>query len=279
LGDIPRIFGDRGYLSYLAWEEVAMNWREAGMIVELAPWFNPDPTEYGRLLRNNRFRWLSIKIHDGLGPNEIDQGWINRVRAAGISVGGWGVLQTFPGEEAVLASNLIGKHKLSHYIADAEGAHKNDWPGGDSKRSVEFTRVFHQLRPKLPRLFSTYGAAAGENILGHTKRTDTVMNFKTWYDYGWRFGPQVYPCEFGEVYSLDNCIKHAQRAAWPLSLVKPMIGNYNNWHAQNYKEDLRREYRQNKPLKGLSIFIANTTTDDDVRAYGSYIKNWWLADS
>lgn len=258
-----------------------MNWRQAGMILEFTPDFNPHPTYYAKLLHENNFRWLSIKIHDGLAVVDLDPLWIKMCKEAGISVGGWGVLQSNPWNEAHLADRLIRKHELEHYTADAEAAHKND-TNGNSKCSVIFTQEFAKLQPfRFPRLFTSYGAASGDNLLGSvTDAMHYVMDYQTWYRYGWRFAPQVYPNEFGDIYSLHNCLQHAKRAGWPISFVKPMLGNYNNWHAENYRDDLRREYVQNRPyLRGLSIFIAHTCREEDIQDYGRYIKNWWLADT
>lgn len=258
-----------------------MNWRQAGMMVEITKDFNPNPTYYGKLLRSNNFRWLSLKIHDGTNiVRNLDKDWIAAIKAQKIAVGGWGVQQREPVAEAELAHQLITEFKLQHYFADAEAPHKSD-TGGDPNRSRLFVQRFKELRPSrhFPKCLTTYGAAAGDNILGSIRDANQVMDFNVWYKNSWRFAPQVYPCEFGEVYSLENCIKHAQRAGWPLSLVKPMLGNYNDWHAVDYREDLKSSYKKHTPLKGLSIFIASTCREEDIEDYGRYIKNWWLADT
>jgi hypothetical protein len=88
-----------------------------------------------------------------------------------------------------------------------------------------------------PAALSTFGAGAKKPDgsywqLGDTRRRDigTPMDFSSWYDHGFKFLPQAYPNEAGDVYSVPNCIGHALQCGWPRSQVHPMLGCYPSKH-------------------------------------------------
>src|SRR4051812_31708898 len=125
-----------------------MDWRKAGVWVEL-PSRVGDPTEFGRKIYKSGFRWVTIKLHDGMALNEpvveaIRDGWIKKLNREGISVGAWGVLRDNPVGEVVLINRFVSTFGFAHYIADAEGFHKGDWVDpdtgkpGDQFRSDKF---------------------------------------------------------------------------------------------------------------------------------------------
>jgi hypothetical protein len=264
-----------------------MSWRGAGVLTER-------PADYeavylGKLLYAGGFRWLSLKIHDGVNTDpgvlhQLETGWAKRVQAQGVAVGGWGVNGVEPEAEARLVANLVRTHGLAHYMADAEAAHKAD-TNGDPGRSKRFVDTLRPLAGKLPLALTSYGAAAGDNLLGHTRDGGYVMDYRPWYQAGYHFLPQAYPNEFGDVYELEACLRHARRAGWPLSRIHLMIGNYGGWHAEHYRARLRKVYVEGRTsskrptLCGFNVFLLEQMREEDVEEYGRMIRRWWLADT
>lgn len=259
-----------------------MDWKKAGIWTE-----RPDDFEavyYGKLLHANSFRWVAVKLHDGLNvvpevASALHNGWHHRMAAQGITVGGWGVNLTEPEEEATLVHRLVSEHKLGFYIADAEAAHKAD-SGGDPHRSIRFVNTFRQLLPTTPAAMSTYGAASGDNVLGRVSSDVGPMFFRPWYRAGFRLLPQAYPNQYGEVYSLERCMAHSLSAGYPLSWIHLVVGNYGGWHADQYVDDLHKILsRWHRVSRGFSLFLAESTSEQDIEAYGRAIRKWGLADT
>jgi hypothetical protein len=206
-----------------------LNWRTAGVLL-----VHPErlePVYYGRLLHKNAFRWCSVQIHNGLavegGVSEaFANGWVERVRAQGIQVGGWGVNLDQPEREAAVADSWIRRYRLAHYIADAEGPHKADWPGGDPGRSARFVAKFRELQPHLPAALTTFGAAEGDNSLGSCSDDRGPFMYRPWLRAGFRLLPQAY-LPTGESQAPSICYRQAAASGWPRSYVHVMVGNYD----------------------------------------------------
>lgn len=265
-----------------------MDWKTAGVIIEFpSRLINKAGNfkNYAELLRAGRFKWVAVKIHDGTGDSpeaRLISGFANALRECGILVGGWGVLQTDPVADAYRANYELAKYKLSFYIADAEDPHKGDMVGGDQGRSDVFVARFRKLRPLMPAALTTYGAAGGEAPLGHVRDDNRgPMHFKCWYEAGFRFLPQAYPNQYGDVYELDRCIRHARNAGWPYSWVHLMIGSYGGWGFDDYKDRLITaiNVESRRLSRGFSLFLGDYTNPDDYYKYGQLIKSRWLANS
>lgn len=245
---------------------------------------NFDPVYFGKLLKANRWAWVALKIHHQLNENtgdarlSLDGGWAAQCAAQGVTVGGWGVNENAPESEANLANRLGYHYQLRFYIADAEGPHKSDWPGGDAHRSDVFTRHFRKLRPRWPFGFSTFGAGEGENLLGDVEDDNRgPMHFSPWYRAGAHFLPQAYPNEFGYVYEPIRCVSQALAAKWPIARVHPVIGLYAGWHAEDYAGRLIATKRQFPALKGISAFSAESMREEDYAELTRLAEKYRLA--
>jgi hypothetical protein len=145
------------------------------------------------------------------------------MKSMGLKVGTWTFLGTQPEQDARIASDLLNRYDLDLYIADVEQHHKED-TYGDSNRSERFVNTFRSLQPDAPLGWSTYAAGM---LLGSTKDSEAgPMDYEAPYKAGAVLMPQVFPGEYGDIYSLDNTIAHAKRAGWDLSRVKPTFGFY-----------------------------------------------------
>lgn len=258
-----------------------MNWRWLGVWLE-AP-SRVEPTYYGKLLRDSWFRYAIVKIHDGVNiaadeQASLDNGWARAVRKQGVQVGGWGVQQDRPVNEAVVAAERIEKYGLQFYVSDAEGPHKDDWPGGDSRRSLAFVRPFRERLPKLPCAFSTFGAAEGENLLGSCVDDRGPMRFKPWKDAGFRFKPQAY-YPVGDSQNPLRSYRQAVAASWPRSWIHLVVGNYDGYGPEAYIDGLRQVVSESKgAARGFSVFIAEQMREEDYQEYGRAAHKFWLTD-
>lgn len=201
-----------------------------------------DPSDYAGILVANGFSGVMVKIHDGTnyvnGSNGPElQGWVREVKSRGVRfVGGWGVPQDKPDDEGTIAAAIVTRQLLDFYVADAEGPHKGDWPGGDPARSLEFVKAYERSASAqaLPHALTTFGAAPAPWVLGHIDDNTLgphyhvgPMRFQPWYRRGWRLLPQCYP-NLDPVYDVDSVIAHAVRAGWPLPYVHLTIGLYED---------------------------------------------------
>lgn len=255
-----------------------MNWKQAGV------WcWRPqdlDGERMATLMDLYGFGFVLVQIHNGLGHDDdaeqaLTADWLRHFRGKGISIVGWGVLGDHPEREANYANERLHHFGLSAYVADAEGPHKGDWPGGDAHRSDVFCRVFRKLRPKAALGFTTFGAAPAPWVLGKVGDDSAgPMHFTPWWKAGAVLIPQAYPNEFGDVYEPKACVQHAIRANWPLSGVKLAVGNYNGWHAAEYVPRLKDAYHAGarRRCQGFTAYDAENMIDDDYRAYGDLIR-------
>jgi hypothetical protein len=227
------------------------------------------------------FSWIAPKVHDGTKPEPGAAEFIRQLRAAapGLTVVGWGVQQYEPAAEAQFVAMLVHEYKLAAYIADAEGPYKADYrmPDGTMgvrERALEFVVEFRAHLPVLPAALSTFGAGAAKPGGGYWQLGDTTsrsgpgpMDFLSWFRGGFRFLPQAYPNEAGEVYSVPNCIGHALQCHWPRGYVHPMLGCYPSkypYDPAQYVYEL-----QAGGTVGFSVFLADEMTDEDWSVLGA----------
>ena len=207
------------------------------------------------------FTWIAAQgynVDDKGNPvrrEHFTAGWVQHMHDLGFKVGAWNVLGAQPQADAKAASDLINETHLDMFIADAEAAHKGD-AGGDASRSKVFLDAFRATQPHIALGLSTYGAASGNNLLGSTHDPHAgPMDFQSWADAGAVFMPQVYPKDFGDVYSLDNVVAHSDRAGWDRSELKPTLGFYRGETPEFYA-NLKAAGTQ-----GFSVYLGENITD------------------
>jgi len=228
-----------------------------------------DPTELGAKMLAKGWAGVWAKIHHGSVATDPGLGeWLEKFRAASggkVLAIGWGVNGADPKSEAALIEGFCRQHHLVAYVADVEAAQKEDeTPGGRKLTAV----LWSELRRRMPTRsmgFTTYGAASDDWLLGSVldkgARWSGPMDFASPWRAGARFIPQAYPNEYGEIYSLPHCVRHARRAGWPISWVHPMLGCYDGPFSRDprvYVSDMIR-----LGLLGFSVFRGELMTDDD----------------
>jgi len=186
--------------------------------------------------------WIAFQIrnegidYDVSAELQPGTGWRADVERGGkIAVVGWSVVGRDPLADAEADAAAVGRYKLAGWIADVEQHHHRDW-GGDPARSTIYARRLRELLgPAFPLGFSTFGCAAGTNLLFHASSFGgpppaPPMNAKAFVDRGFWLMPQAYPNQFGqtaESYTPEACIAHAARAGWPLDRVALTVGIYD----------------------------------------------------
>ncbi len=228
------------------------------------PEFSPPAAQFAADLKAARVVWLAVRLHDGLTPVSelLKSGWIEPFRAAGIKVGGWGVLREAPEREANLASALLRKYALTFYLANAEAEYKID-AGGVRRRAYVFVRTFRALRPSLAAGLSTYGAASGDNIFGHTSDPNaSVMDFASWYNAGFDLFPQAYENE-DETYAPEQVARHSVNAGWPLTRVHPTIGIYEGARGDRSVADYLPALER-AGMSGHNVYLGEHLTPEDL---------------
>jgi hypothetical protein len=208
-----------------------------------------DPAELGRTLRANRFRWAVVILHDGLAVDAVEPDWIRRFRAAAgpdVSLGGWGVLRERPEAEAALAAELVERHDLGFYVANAELEYKLSGDGPQSPerygRSRRFVDAFRARLPRLPAALSSYCRADQQDL-----------DWGTWRDAGFHFLPQAYVNDFGSGFSPGACAAGAA-GYFPGDRVHPTLGTYPSAFrvtAEQYVSMLATS-----PTTGFSLYLA-----------------------
>lgn len=240
-----------------------------------------DPAVLGRSLLNSKYGCLWIKIHHGTYTEhaaETDQ-WLADFRAASqdkVLVGGWGVNEVDPVGEAYLVHQLVKQYGLAAYIADAEGPHKQDWPGGDRSRTKIFCDNFRKLRPTLPFGWSSFAAAFAPYQLGSTQsRVAGPMDYFSPFGAKARWIPQVYPNESGPVYSMGVTVEHADRASWPRNLTHPWLGCWQSDHPYDVREYIAE--MKVMGLIGFNVFRIELMTQADFDILQTEIKTLGIA--
>lgn len=213
----------------------------------------PGPWSLADELETNHFSWIAFHITDGYLQHDIDPLWISVFRSHGISVGGWGTLNSAPLIDAVLDHLAIQRYGLDFYIADAEAPYEQTKKIHGWQNSVTFTRVFRSLEPTIPAALTTYGAAVPPFVL--------PIDYAAWRDTGFDLLPQAYYNQFPRQYRPDLTVDHSQRAGWPLDRVHPVIGVYRKYPASKYVPLL-----EPLPTRGFAVFLADQATAADYAA-------------
>lgn len=201
-----------------------------------------DRVELPPLLERAHFGWIAFQIrneghdHDVVAELEPGTGWRTDVERGGkIGIVGWSVLGTDPLADADADARSVQRFRLAGWIADAEQHHHRGWGGDPARSSVYARRLRELLGPAFPLGFSTFGCAAGTNLLFHVNSAGGAppqppMNGKAFFENGFWLMPQAYPNQFGqtaESYSPELCIAHAAMAGWPLDRVALTLGIYD----------------------------------------------------
>ena len=240
---------------------VSMSWQAAGAFV----WHETDisPEALGVELREAGFGWVALRVHDGLTEDPVDGDWIGRFRrASGLPVGGWGVLREHPALEAALASELLARHSLDFYVANAEAEYGFTGPDGLSEerfgRSRAFVDAFRRQQADLPAGLSSYC------------RPDLHdLDWEAWRDGGFVFLPQAYVNDFGYHAAPAACAEGAASVFG--SAVHPTIGSYEGVRASVRPERYARLLDRAGTL-GFSVYLAETgMTGDEWRVLGESI--------
>ncbi len=186
---------------------VPMSWRGAGAFVVHT--HDVDPEWLGQTLRSAGFDWVAVYLGQAGSPDAIDPGWIERFRqASGLPVGGWSSLGDDPAADAAFAVQQVQAHRLSFYIADAEGSYQ-----GRPQRSQQFVSAFRAAEPKLP---------AGLSSLCDAR----ALGLATWASAGFAFLPQAYVNDFGAGVAPAACVQ-AAAGAFPRADVHPTVASYD----------------------------------------------------
>jgi hypothetical protein len=242
----------------------------AGVVVANGAHFPPQRAE---LLRANGFRWIALWLHHGSArarPNErlLADGWADAFRVAGLRVCGWGWLDTRPRPEAALVAELVRRHRLDCWIADAEDPYMDGPYGGKSARSRLFVRAFRARLPHLPAAVTTYGAAVSPWVL--------PFDYAPWRERNFALMPQAY-LSIASYLGPRSVIDHAVRAGYPRSRVHPMIGI--GWSQQRRAQgagDYAWRLRV-AGTRGFSVFLGERTSDADFALLGRAIRGHRIA--
>jgi hypothetical protein len=245
-------------------------WEGGGVVVGDATAF---PAERARVLRRNRFRWVAVKIHHGLGRVRATEAalrtdWARVFRREGIRVCGWGVVEQHPIREAQLVAALVRRLGLECYIADAEAPYLGEGYGGAVARSATFVRTFRVRAGSLPAAVTTYGAALRPWIL--------PFDYAAWRRHGFHLLPQSY-LSIAEHYGPASSTIHAVRAGFPREWIHPMIGI--GW-AQGRRKHWGGDYVWRlieAKTQGFSVFLGETTSDTDFDVLGRGVARFGIA--
>lgn len=221
-------------------------WSGAGAFVHIEG--NADPKVLAQNLRANGFRWAALILADGVTADPIEPGWIDRFRSAagsGVALGGWSVLRDQPEREAALASQLLDRHDLDFYIANAEAEFKysgdDGWSPERYGRSKRFVDAFRALKPGLAVAVSSFCRADRHDI-----------DWAVWRDAGYHFLPQAYANEFGGSFSPGGCAEGA--GAFPADRVHPTLGTYPSFY--RISADQYVTMLSSSPTTGFSLYLA-----------------------
>ena len=209
---------------------------------------NADPKTLAQNLRANGFRWAAVILHDGTGADPLESGWIERFRAAAgsaVAVGGWGVLRDQPEREAALATQLLDRHGLDFYIANAEMEYKYSGDDGYSgERHSRSRRFVEAFRGRLP------GLTVALSSFCHASRHD--IDWAVWRDAGFHFLPQAYANDFGADFGPGGCAAGA--GVFPVDRVHPTLGTYPS--AYRVSPEQYVTMLSSSPTTGFSIYLA-----------------------
>ncbi|HUF01207.1 MAG TPA: hypothetical protein VMN35_02165 [Gaiellaceae bacterium] len=244
-----------------------MSWAAAGAFV----WHETDvaPEALGEELRANGFGWVALFLHDGLSEDAVEDDWIGRFRrASGLPIGGWGVLRANPIEEAALARELLTRHGLDFYIANAEAEYGYTGPEGPDAerfgRSGRFVEAFRSRLPSLPAALSSYC---------RPDRHD--LDWGAWRRAGFALLPQAYVNDFGQEAAPAMCV-HGARAFFRPNEIHPTVGMHPGARrplaASRYAQLLARA-----GTVGFSVYLAETRMTGEWQSFGAAIRGLGIA--
>lgn len=211
------------------------------------------------------------KLHHGNvlnGPAiaALEFGWLEQWRTAGFGVIGWGYLDASspPADIARLAVDLCRRFDLDGYIADAEA----ECEGTAGRwRLRPFLDEFRAHAPRAPLAVSGMGAAYDPWV--------RELDYPAVAELADIFMPQAYPNEYGDVYSVPNCIAHADRAGLARELVVPTLGTYPGRYGYDvglYAGDLR-----DAGTHGFNIFLGETAKPEDYEDFAHAVEDHGIA--
>lgn len=229
------------------------------------------PEEDLWLLREGRIGAIYVKTHHGLLLDQAGIEYLSRYRAAwrshGIAVWHFGWMTTEnPVLQARAAVNIGREHDLDGYVHNAEMEVEG---GHHFPLHAAWLAEFRRIAPYAPLLLSHLGAAWAPWV--------RELPWGAYQDAGAYFGPQIYPNEYGEVYSFSNCWAHAERARIAPDRIIPSLGTYGDYWTDGSMESYIAGMRT-YGTRGFSLFRGDTPNDDTYRLLGRYIANGELAD-
>lgn len=248
-------------------------WKTPGMFVWHAGAFPADIAV--EKLKAQGIKWVALQITDGMTVNdettrELQAGYIQKLHAAGIQVGFWGVNRNEPEAEARLAADQVKQWGADFYIANAEFEYKYTDPQGKPdpvafERSKRWVDTFRKALPDLPASISSYGRADMADL-----------DWKVWRDNGFDWLPQAYLNEF-DINDPKLCVDGAVKAGWPRDRVHPTLGIWGGGQsrivsAAEYVERLRAA-----GSVGFSSYLAEQTPESDWHVLGQAIAQGDLA--
>jgi hypothetical protein len=247
-------------------------WKEPGVFA-----WNIDafPTDMAiAKMKAQGIKWIALQITDGTTVNPkteqyLQQGYIDRLRAAGIQVGFWGVNRTNPEEEARVVAEQVKKYHADFYVADAEIEYKYTSASGapDAEaygRSKRFIQAFRSELPDIPAALSSYG------------RTDLAdIDWKAWQDAGFDWLPQAYLNEF-PIYDPALCVDAAVKSGWPRDRVHPTLGLWGGGQSRLVSADEYIASLRKGGSVGFSSYLAEQMSDADWAGLGKGIAEGGL---
>lgn len=246
----------------------AQVWKEPGMWVWNADAF-PGPVAVEKL-KANGVKWVALQIGDGTTLNsqalhQLECGFMDQMRAAGIKVGFWGVNRKDPEGEARLMAEQVKKYGADFYIANAEMEYKYTGPDGKPDpeaygRSQRFVEAFRKELPDVAAGLSSYGRADMADI-----------DWKVWRDAGFDWLPQAYLNDF------DTCdpklaVDGAVKAGWPKDRVHPTIGVWGGGQTRQVPVAEYAERLRAAGSVGFSSYLAEQTPESEWPAIGEMIR-------
>lgn len=215
------------------------------------------PSLYAARLKAMGVSWVSLQIHNPgpVGSNiaELEKGWAEEFRKAGIKVGFWGVSYGNAAEDARTAAQLTAKYKGDFYIADCEGSFQAG--EGDISRNRSFVDAFQAEAARLgiggvPRALSSMGRVA--------------LDMKPWIDNGWDAMPQTYWNDW-QVYQPSANVKFWEEAGWPKGRIHPTIATYGATGDQTREITLQDYFQdlQKAGTTGFSYYLPESYLDDE----------------
>ncbi|MBM3271194.1 MAG: hypothetical protein FJZ01_26475 [Candidatus Sericytochromatia bacterium] len=248
-------------------------WKEPGVFVWHTGAFPADHAI--PKLQAAGIKWVAVQIADGMTVNtEVEEalrsGYIQKMRAAGIKVGFWGVNRLEPEPEARLAAEQVKKWGADFYIANAEIEYK--YTAADGKPSAEnFSRSrrwvaeFRKALPDLPAAVSSYGRADMADL-----------DWNAWRKADFDYLPQTYENEF-DIYDVREAARGAVKAGWALDRVHPTVGLWGGGQkrlvpAGEYMAELREA-----GTVGFSSYLAEQMSEADWAGLAEGIRRGGIA--